>query len=393
MPGKKLAENVFYAGAKHWDRKFFDELIPLPDGTTYNSYIVKGSLKTALIDTVDPAVREQLFDNLKKAGVTKLDYIVANHAEQDHSGSIPFVLEKFPGAKVVTNEKCAAMLREFLLVKESDLIIIKDGDTLELDGKTLEFCFTPWVHWPETMCTYLREDSILFSCDFFGSHVAAADLFAAEHFYKQAKRYYAEIMSPFRNNVRTNLDKLGKFKIAMIAPSHGYIHIKPEGILNAYKEWSSENVKNEVVLAYVSMHESVKKMAEYLRESLIDRGIDVHFFNLQGADIGEIAIQLVDAATLIVGAPTVLAGLHPVAMNAVYIANALRPKTKFVSLISSFSWGDKATDAVKAALTNFKAELLAPVVSKGFPKENDLKELDRLADDIEKKHRETGVLK
>jgi flavorubredoxin len=393
MPGNKLAENVFYVGAKHWDRKFFDELIPLPDGTTYNSYVVKGSAKTALIDTVDPAVREQLFDNLKKTGVTKLDYIVVNHAEQDHSGSLPFVIRAFPGVKVVTNEKCAAMLKEFMLAEDGCLQIIKDGDTLELGGKTLEFCLTPWVHWPETMCTFLREDAVLFSCDFFGSHVAAADLFAAGHFYKQAKRYYAEIMSPFRNNVRTNLAKLEKFRISAIAPSHGYIHLKPAAILEAYKEWSSEEVKNEAVVAYISMHESTKKMAEYLREALIDRGIDVHFFNLQGADIGEIAIQLVDAATFVIGAPTVLAGLHPVAMNAVYIANALRPKTKFVSLISSFSWGDKATDAVKAALTNFKAELLAPVVAKGYPKEIDLKGLDRLADDVAQRHRAAGILK
>ena len=146
-------------------------------------------------------------------------------------------------------------------------------------------------------------------------------------------------------------------------------------------------------MAYISMHESTKKMAEYLREALIDRGIDVHFFNIQGADIGEIAMQLVDAATFVVGAPTVLAGLHPVAMNVVYTANALRPKTKFISMISSFSWGEKATDAVKAALTNFKAELLAPVVSKGYPKENEFRQLDRLADDIASKHRAIGILK
>jgi flavorubredoxin len=390
---KKLAENVILVGAKHWDRKFFDELIPLPDGTTYNSYIVRGTVKTALIDTVEPAVMDQLFENLKKAGVVKIDYIIANHAEQDHSGSIPFVLRSFPGAKVVTNEKCASMLKDFMLVKDEDLIIIKDGEMLELGGKTLEFCFTPWVHWPETMCTWLKEDSILFSCDFFGSHAAVADLFKAEHFYRQAKRYYAEIMSPFRNNVRNNLVKIAKFAVKIIAPSHGYIHLKPDGILNAYKEWSAEDVKNEAVVAYISMHESTKKMAEYLREELIDRGIDVHFFNLQGADIGEIAMQLVDAATFVVGAPTVLAGLHPVAMNAVYTANALRPKTKFISLISSFSWGEKATDSVKAALTNFKAELLAPVVSKGYPKENEFRQLDRLADDIASKHREIGILK
>ncbi len=391
--GNKLAENVYLVGAKHWDRKLFDELIPLPDGTSYNSYLVKGSDKTALIDTVDPAVREQLFENLKKLGIKKIDYVIANHAEQDHSGSIPYVLAAFPEAVLVTNEKCAAMLKDFTLITDSRLKVIKDGETIDLGGKTLEFCLIPWVHWPETMSTYLKEDGILFSCDFFGSHVAAADMFDSAHFYRQAKRYYAEIMSPFRNNVRNNIAKVEKFKLNIIAPSHGYIHTKPQAIIDAYKDWSSESVKNEVVLAYISMHDSTKKMAEYLREALIDRGIDVHFFNLSGADLGEIAMQLVDAATLVLGAPTVLAGLHPVGMNIAYIANALRPKTKFVSLITSFSWGEKAAEAVKATLTNFKAELLTPVISKGYPKEAEFKELDRLADEIAAKHKEIGVLK
>jgi flavorubredoxin len=200
-------------------------------------------------------------------------------------------------------------------------------------------------------------------------------------------------MSPFRNNVRNNITKVEKFRINIIAPSHGYIHTKPEGIMNAYKEWSSDNVKNDVVLAYLSMHHSTQAMAEYLRDALTDRNINVHFFNISGADIGDIAMQLVDAATLVIGAPTVLAGLHPVAMNVVYTANALRPKTKFVSLITSFSWGEKGSEAIKAALTNFKAELLTPVITKGFPKETDFEELDRLADAIAAKHREIGVLK
>jgi flavorubredoxin len=393
MAVKKLKDKVFSVGAVHWDRRLFDELIPLPDGTSYNSYIVQGNEKTALIDTVDPVTVNQLALNLKALGIKNIDYVIANHAEQDHSGSIPFILTAYPGAKVVTNEKCKGMLIDLLLIPEDRFIAVKDGDTLALGGKTLEFALTPWVHWPETMVTYLKEDKILFSCDFFGSHMAAADLFDWKNFYMPAKRYYAEIMSPFRGNVRNNVEKVKKFDISMIAPSHGYIYDDPEPIMDAYGEWAADTVKNEVTIAFVSMHESTRKMAEYLREALIARGVNVHYFNLTVTDPGALAIALIDSATLVLGAPTVLGGLHPVAAFAAYLGNALRPKTKFISLLSSYGWGEKASSVVTGMLTNFKAELLAPVLSKGYPREAEFKELERLAGEIAEKHKGIGVLK
>jgi flavorubredoxin len=393
MAFKKITENVYSVGVMHWDRKFFDELIPLPDGTSYNSFIVTGSEKTALIDTVDPSVREEMFMNLKKLGIKNIDYVICNHAEQDHSGSIPYVLHAHPEAKLVTNEKCGNMLKDHLGISAEKMMIIKEGDTLDLGGKTLEFIMTPWVHWPETQSTFLREEGVLFSCDFFGAHMAIPDILKGKHFYIPAKRYYAEIMAPFRNNVRTNLAKVEALNVKIIAPSHGCVHLDPSVIMKAYKDWSSENVKNEVVIAFVSMHDSTRRMAEYLREALIERGINVHFFNLTTTDIGVVAMCLVDAATLIVGAPTVLAGIHPVAANAVFIANAVRPKTKFLSMITSYGWGEKATEAVKAMTGNIKAEMIAPVVVKGLPGEAQYRELDRLADGIAAKHREIGILK
>jgi len=392
MAVKKIKENVFFAGAVHWDRRLFDELIPLPEGTSYNAYLIKGKEKIALIDTVDPETKSQLFENLEKLKVEKIDYVISNHAEQDHSGTIPYVLEKFKEAKVVTNEKCKTMLADLLLIPDEKFIVIKEGDKIELGGKTLEFYLTPWVHWPETMSTFLVEDKILFSCDFFGSHVATSDIFNADNFYIPAKRYYAEIMAPFRNNVRNNLEKVRKISPEIIAPSHGIVYLKPDVILNAYSEWASDNVKNEVVIAFISMHDSTKKMAEYLRECLIERGITVHYFNLTKTDIGELAMDLLDAATLIIGAPTVLAGIHPAGAFAVYLANALRPKTKFVSLITSFGWNEKASEVVKGMLTNFKGEILEPVISKGFPKESDFKNLEKLADIILQKHKGIGLL-
>ncbi|MFA5252817.1 MAG: FprA family A-type flavoprotein, partial [Phycisphaerae bacterium] len=173
---RQLRPNIYAVGAIDWDRRLFDELIPLPDGTSYNSYLIKGSEKTALLDTVDPAKTDVLIENLVKSGTGKIDYVVAHHAEQDHSGSIPDVLMLYPDAKVVTNPKCKGMLIDLLQISEDKFITVDDGQTLSLGDKTLQFIYIPWVHWPETMGTYLKEDKIFFSCDFFGSHLATSSL-------------------------------------------------------------------------------------------------------------------------------------------------------------------------------------------------------------------------
>ncbi|MDD5135387.1 MAG: FprA family A-type flavoprotein, partial [Phycisphaerae bacterium] len=221
---RRIKDDIFEVGAIDWDRRLFDELIPLPDGTSYNAYLIKGSEKVALIDTVDPAKTQALFDNLQTAGAGKIDYVICNHAEQDHSGSIGFVLEKHPYAQVVTNEKCKQMLISLLKIEERKFITIEDGQEFSLGNKTLKFIFTPWVHWPETMSTYLKEDKILFPCDFFGSHLAASELYIKnkELVLEGAKRYYAEIMMPFRNQVKNNIEKIKDLDIDIIAPSHGH---------------------------------------------------------------------------------------------------------------------------------------------------------------------------
>jgi flavorubredoxin len=391
----EVKPNVYSVGAIDWDRRLFDELIPLPDGTSYNSYLIKGSEKTALIDAVDPAKSNVLLDNLAKAGVQRIDYLVAHHGEQDHSGSIPDVLARYPQAKVVTNAKCKAMLIDLLHVDDDKFITIEDGQKLSLGDKTLQFVFIPWVHWPETIGTYLVEDRIFFSCDFFGSHLATSSLFVEDEpmVYECAKRYYAEIMMPFRTPVKNNLKKLEPLNIEMIATSHGPVYQRPEFIIDAYKDWVSDDVKNEVVLAYVSMHDSVRKMVEHFVDALAGRGIKVRQFNLTGVDIGELAMALVDAATVVIGAPTFLAGVHPSAAYAAMLANALRPKTRFVSIIGSFSWAGKMVEQLSGLLNNLKVEVIEPVIAKGLPRDKDYEALDTLAERIAQKHREIGILK
>ncbi|MBE0477676.1 FprA family A-type flavoprotein [Candidatus Aerophobetes bacterium] len=391
---RELTKDVFWVGAVDWDRRLFDELIPLPDGTSYNAYLVKGKDRTALIDTVDPTMEDVLVGKLKKREIKKVDYVISNHAEQDHSGTIPRLLELYPGAKVVTNPKCKAMLVDLLLIPDDKFITVDDGETLSLGNKTLEFIYAPWVHWPETMLTYLREDKILFSCDLFGAHLATSSLFAKDKVkvYPAAKRYYAEIMMPFRKVIQKNLAKIKNLDVEIVAPSHGPIHNEPKFIFDAYRDWSSDNVKNEAVITYVSMHGSTRKMVDYFVDSLTAKGITPLPFNLTKTDIGKLAIALVDAATIVICSPTVLAGPHPQIVASAYLINALRPKLKFVSIIGSYSWGGKMVDVVKAMLTNLIIDFIEPVIAKGYPKEQDFEALDRLVDNIIAKHKGCNIM-
>jgi len=389
MKPRKIKEGIYWVGAVDWDRRLFDDLIPLPDGTSYNAYLIQGSEKTALIDTVDPTTSHVLLDRLDQLNVERIDYVIANHAEKDHSGTLPQVLERYPAAQVVCTPKCKGMLVDMLLAPEDRILAVDDGATLSLGDRTLEFIHAPWVHWPETMLTYLREDKILFPCDFFGSHLATTDLYVTDEgrVYEAAKRYYAEIMMPFRKIIQKNLKKVQGYDISLIAPSHGPMYDRPEFILEAYHDWVFGEPKNIVVLPYISMHGSTRVMVNYLVDALVEKGVTVEQFNLAVTDIGKLAMALVDAATIVIGSPTVLTGAHPNVVYAAYLANALRPKTKFVSIIGSYGWGGKMVQQLAGMISNLKVEVLDPVVIQGHPRDEDFAALDKLAATIAEKHK------
>ena len=393
MKPREIKKDIYCVGAIDWDRRLFDSLIPLPDGTSYNSYLIKGSQKTALIDTVNPPMRDVLLDNLDQLNIKHIDYVIFNHAEPDHSGSIREVLEKYPEAKAVCTPRCKGMLIDRFMVAEERFKTVEDKETIALGGRTLEFIHAPWVHWPETMLTYLQEERILFPCDFFGSHLALTDMYVrdAGQEYEAAKRYYAEIMMPFRLQIQKNLEKIKDYKIDIIAPSHGPMHDKPQFIMEAYHNWAYDEPGNIVVIPFISMHGSTRKMVAYLVEALSRRGVTVKQYDLAVADIGKLAGPLVDAATIVIGTPTVLTGPHPVVAHAAFLANALNPKAKFASIIGSYGWGGKAVEQIAAMLPNLKVEIIAPVVIKGFPKEVDFQALDNLADTITRKHKDAGL--
>jgi len=392
MKMRKIAEGVFWLGAIDWDRRLFDSLIPLPDGTSYNAYLVRGSDKIALIDSVDPAMSEKLIEQL--SGIDRIDYVVAHHAEQDHSGTIPLVLGKYPSAKVISTAKGKELLAIHLGIPLERFMVVEDGQTISLGNKSLQFIHTPWVHWPETMVTWLAEDHILFSCDFFGSHIATNELYVTDkcRVYEAAKRYFAEIMMPFRAIIEKNLAKVKKLDVKLIAPSHGAIYDDPGFIISAYEEWVSSPPRNIVVIPYITMHGSTAILVRRLVGALTDRGVRVEQFNLADSDIGKLAMALVDAATIVIGTPTVLTGAHPNIVYATYLANALRPKARFASIIGSYGWGTKVIEQLSSMIPNLKVEVIPPVLCKGLPAHGDLDAIDNLAEAIAAKHKEAGIL-
>jgi len=242
------------------------------------------------------------------------------------------------------------------------------------------------------MSTYLAEDRILFSCDFFGSHIATSDLFVRDQgrVHEAAKRYFGEIMMPFRSIIARNLEKLSPHDIRMIAPSHGQIYDSPGWIVDAYRDWVSGTAHNLVAFPFVSMHGSTRLMVDHLTAALSEREVRVELFNLAVTDIGKLAMSLVDAGTIVLGTPTVLAGPHPMAAYAAFLANALRPKAKYLSIVGSYGWGGKTVETLAGMIPNLKVEVLEPVLCKGLPTDDTYGALDRLADAIAAKHKESG---
>ncbi|MEM3641664.1 MAG: FprA family A-type flavoprotein [Candidatus Bathyarchaeia archaeon] len=373
----KISEGVYWVGVRDWNRRLFDALIPLPKGTTYNAYLVIGENKKALIDTVNPGFEKEFEDKIRNfADLNEIDYIVMNHAEPDHAGAIPYIMAINSKAKLVTTSKGAKMAQTFYKVPEERIKVVEDQEAISLGRKTLRFIESPMLHWPETMFTYLQEDKILFPCDFFGSHIAKG-LYAdeVEDLIVHAQRYWGEIMMPFRVMAQRAIEKTKGLEIRIIAPSHGPIHRNPEYILKAYSKWANGETKQKATIVYVTMWNSTEKMVQPIVETLASEGIEIALYNLALADIGDLAKDLVDSRAIVLGAPTVLGGAHPLAVYATYLVKALRPPLKFGVVLSSYGWGGGAIKHIQELLEPSKIEVVGTMEINGPPKEGDVKRI------------------
>lgn len=394
MKFQEIKNNVFYCGLNDEDRVIFDELIPLEHGTSYNSYLVVGSEKTAIIDTMYPPKSDEYLKNLDENGITKVDYLIANHGEQDHSGTLPKLIEKYPDAKVVTNPTCKTNLMEMLFIPEDRIMTIKNEEELSLGDKTLKFIFAPNVHWPDTMFTLIKEDNLLCTCDFLGAHYTFDDVFAvpSEELEKSAKRYYAEIMMPFRVMCKKYTKMIKDMNVDMILPSHGPVHKNPDYILDLYTDWTSDLGKNLVLLPYVSMYGSTEDMIDYLKSELAKYGIESIKHDIITDDLGDLAMALVDGTTIVLGTSMVVAGPHPASVNIAYIASILKPKAKFASFVGSYGWGGNLFGILGDILAKLRLDVIEPVMVKGKPTTDDFKKLDDMVQSIVEKHKSLGLL-
>lgn len=395
-----ICDNVFEVGASHPERELFDCLMPTPHGTTYNSYLIVGQNKTALIDAVDPDKIGILLQNLTDAGITHIDYLVCLHTEQDHSGGSAAILKRYPMAQMIASAKVRELMLTHVHADDSKFTVIAEGERLELGGKTLQFMMIPFAHWPDNTMAYLEEDRILFSSDLFGSHYATPKAFSTSSAEQRlaAKSYFAEIMMPFRPQIAKYTARVRELKPRLIAPAHGPVWYDPELILGRYEKWVSDGVKKLVAIPYVSMHDSTRVMVERLTVKLSELGLSIicrdlgmHTDSLT-IETGHFITDLVDAAAVIMATPTLLGGPHPNIAYAALVANSVRPKTKILGLIGSYGWGTKVSETMESLTSNMKVERLEPLLIKGLPNQEDLARIDQYALDLAAKIKELPII-
>jgi len=387
----QLAEGVYSVGIRDWNRRLFDALISLPKGTSYNSYLIIGNSKKAVIDTVNPGFEKEWEEKIaQKTDPAEIDYVIMNHAEPDHAGAIPYIMSINKKATLVTSLKGAKMAQVFFDVPAERIMVVKDQEALDLGGKTLRFIEAPMLHWPETMFTYLQEDKILFPCDFFGSHIAGGVYDdEVEDLLVDAQRYWGEIMMPFRLLAQRGLEKIKPLEIKIIAPSHGPIHRNPERILNAYRQWADGKTKQKATIVYVTMWKSTEKMVQPLIETLAAEGIELAVYNLAVSDLGNVAKDLVDSRAIVLGAPTALSGMHPLAVYGAYLVKALRPPIKFAIVLSSYGWGGGALRHAQEILEPTKVEVVGALEINGPPKAGDIEQIVQIGKALAKRIKES----
>jgi flavorubredoxin len=383
----EISDGIYAVGVIDWKRRVFDALAYTPLGTTYNCYLVKGKTKTALIDTVHRGFEPEWSGKIDQIlGSHAIDYVVMNHAEPDHAGSIPYILSK-TGALLMTTKKGAELAGIYYGVPSDRIREVGDGSAVDLGGKTLKFISAPFVHWPETMFTYIPEDKLLFPCDFFGSHNPTGFFDdEADNVILWAKRYYGEIMMPLAKMGRAALQKIKGLDIAFIAPSHGPIYRHPGIILDAYAKWTAGETAPKALIVYVSMYGHTERMAHIVTEELKRRDVAVRLFDLAVTDVGELPEHLVDSRAIVIASPTVLGGMHPLIQYAGIMIKTLRPPTKYGLFINSYGWGKSATAQGVEFLDSVKIENIGVVeVNAGVgDQDNDnlLKAAAMLADKI-----------
>lgn len=344
----QINDRVYWVG-KVDDRKVPFHRLILEKGTTYNSYLLMTG-KPTVIDTVDIAFGREYVDNLMKLiNPEVIEYIVINHVEPDHAGALPALAAKAKKAKIVTTELGSRLLQDMFKLHHREFVIVRDGDSLDIGGRTLKFFETPYLHTEETMITYSVEDKTLFPCDIFSTHIAAGELFndlAQNEYLEDFKVYYKLIMAPHRPYVRGMLDKIKNLEIEMIAPSHGYIlRENAASFIGLYDDMSKDSGNNKtrkVAVVFSTMTGNTAKVAQRLAKGLEDSGIATSVFNLKNADIEEVTNVIKESDGLLVGSSTKYADMVGNVEELLKALKGIPADGKFAAAFGSYGWSGEA---------------------------------------------------
>ncbi|MBS6006617.1 MAG: FprA family A-type flavoprotein [Clostridium baratii] len=369
----EVKKDIYWVGALDPGLRVFDIIMYTPYGTTYNSYVVKGSEKTALFETV----KERCFDEYLKTlesietNPAEIDYIIVDHTEPDHAGSVGKILELAPHAKVVGSMQAITFLKE-IINRDFDHIIVKDGDEISLGNKTLKFISAPFLHWPDSMYTYVVEDNVLITCDSFGSHFSSEEMFNdlitdKDSYYEALRYYYDCIMGPFKPFVLKAIDKIKDLDIDVICPGHGPIlRENPWEIVNTYKEWSTPKkadttADKKVTISYVSAYGYTEELAKAIKEGIKrNHNVEVKMYDIIKHETAEILSDIEDSDGLLFGSPTIVNELLPPVRMLLANLNPVIHGKKYAAAFGSYGWSGEAVPRIESRLEELRMKLIHP---------------------------------
>lgn len=375
----KIVDGVYWVGAVDWTiRHFHGYTYTTPLGTSYNAYLIKDD-KIALVDTVDARFTDEMMERLRSlVDPSKIDYVIANHVEPDHSGSLTKILSIAKNAKLVCNERCKAGLEQYYSSKW-DYKLVKTGDTISLGKKTLMFLEAPMLHWPDSMFTYIPEDELLLPNDGFGQHIATSERFVDDYdesiIMLEAAKYYANILMPMSALVIKKLEEVQKLglSIKMIAPSHGLIWREPGKIIDAYLRWASGEAEQAVLVVYDTMWGATEKMARSIVEGISSEGAQARLYRMATSDSSEAIRDCMLMKGLVVGSSTINRGMLPALAPFLEDLRGLKPKKKIGAAFGSYGWSGGGAEAVEKALSEAGVEIIGePLTVKYMPTAEDL---------------------
>ena len=386
MAAFEIKDGIYSVGVLNPNLRIFDIIMKTEYGTSYNAYLIKGE-KTALVEAVHAPFFDEYLDNIRSiADIKDIDYIILNHTEPDHSGALKYLLKENPDIKVITSMPGNKYIRD-IVNRTFDHQVVKDGDTLDLGGKVLKFIIAPFLHWPDSMFTYVETDDVLFSCDFLGCHYCEPRMYDHKIIYKEnfedAFRYYYDVIfGPFKEHVLKGLEKIEGLKIDVICPSHGPILI--EGIQKAqqlYKEWSHDitekNNPPKVVIAYISAYGCTRRMAEELEKAIKDTGsIEVELMNIIYSDIHDIKEKIEKADGVLFGSPTINRDAVKPVWDLLSMVEVFKNKGKLCGVFGSYGWSGEAVKMMEERVKSLKLKLFGEgITAKFVPSEEELKKI------------------